>query len=146
MTRTVALLTTIVITVGTSSCGGDDPTPALASTPADTSAIAGDDREGLFPDVVDAAATPADDGTWTFEVTILSPYDTPQRYADAWRVLAPDETELGIRLLLHDHADEQPFTRSLTGVVIPTGITEVTIEARDQFNGWGGQTLTISLD
>ena len=48
---------------------------------------------------------------------------------------------LGVRELLHDHASEQPFTRSLTGVAIPDGVTTVTVEARDLANGWGGGTV-----
>ncbi len=102
--------------------------------------------DGLFPDVLGVSARQGDDGTWTFDVTISSPYDSPQRYADAWRVLAPDGTELGIRELAHDHAGEQPFTRSLAGVVIPDDVTEVTIEARDQINGWGGAVVNQPLD
>ena len=44
------------------------------------------------PTLVNATAAAADDGTWRFDVTLSSPYDTPERYADAWRVLAPDGT------------------------------------------------------
>jgi hypothetical protein len=98
-----------------------------------------------FPDVVTATATPRDDGTFDFTITISSPYDSPDRYADAWRVLAPDGTVFGIRELLHDHAAEQPFTRSLEGVKIPPNITTVTVEGRDLINGWGGRTVEIVL-
>lgn len=99
----------------------------------------------FFPDVLDATATQADDGTWTFNVTLSSPYDTPEQYADAWRVVDVDGNELGIRILGHDHATEQPFTRSHSGIVIPDGITSVTIEGRDQTNGWGGNFLEFDL-
>ena len=102
--------------------------------------------EQLFPDVVEAVATDAGDGTWRFDVTLSSPYDTPERYADAWRVLAPDGTELGVRILAHDHQNEQPFTRSLNGVEIPADVTVVTIEGRDQVSGWGGSTVEVDLD
>jgi hypothetical protein len=95
--------------------------------------------------VVTATATPRDDGTFDFTITISSPYDSPDRYADAWRVLAPDGTVFGIRELLHDHAAEQPFTRSLEGVKIPPNITTVTVEGRDLINGWGGRTVEIVL-
>ena len=105
-----------------------------------------DGAEELFPDVVAAEAAQADDGTWRFDVTLSSPYDTPERYADAWRVLAPDGTELGVRILTHDHQNEQPFTRSLAGVEIPADVSVVTIEGRDQVSGWGGATLEVALD
>jgi hypothetical protein len=144
MSRTASLLVTAVAFTLV-SCDGDDKasTPVSEPTTVSTAEPPGD---GLFPDVVDVAATHADDGTWTFDVTISSPYDTTERYADAWRVLAPDGTELGIRELAHHHAAEQPFTRSLTGVTIPDGIVTVTIEARDQRNGWGGATVDFTLD
>ncbi len=87
----------------------------------------------------------ADDGTWRFDVTLSSPYDTPERYADAWRILAPDGAELGVRVLAHDHQFEQPFTRSLSGVAIPSDVTTVTVQGRDQRNGWGGATVEVGL-
>ena len=94
-----------------------------------------------FPDVI-AVSIDGSDGTYDFDVTVSSPYDTPERYADGWRVLAPDGTVLGERPLAHDHADEQPFTRSLTDVEIPAGIRTVMVEARDLENGYGGGTVT----
>ena len=102
-------------------------------------------RTDDFPDILAAQATPEGDGAWRFDVTVSSPYDTPERYADAWRVVGPDGTEYGIRELTHDHASEQPFTRSQTGIVIPTDVTVVTVEGRDQANGWGGGALTVDL-
>ena len=95
--------------------------------------------------MVDAELTEDGDGTFTAAVTLSSPYDTPERYADAWRVLSPDGEELGIRELAHDHAAEQPFTRSQSGIAIPDDVAEVTIQGRDQENGWGGDELTIAV-
>jgi hypothetical protein len=97
-----------------------------------------------FPDVIDVAIS-GESGSYDFDVTVSSPYDSPERYADGWRVVAPDGTVLGERPLAHDHANEQPFTRSLTGVEIPADITEVTVEARDLVNDYGGATLTEAL-
>jgi hypothetical protein len=53
---------------------------------------------------------------------------------------------LGIRELAHDHAAEQPFTRSLAAVPVPAAVRIVTIEARDLVNGWGGATVEVDLD
>ena len=111
---------------------GDDETAETAET--------------VYPDVVDATARLDGDDTWTFSVTISSPYESADRYADAWRILGPDGAVLGVRELLHDHATEQPFTRSLGGVAIADSIEEVTIEGRDQVSGWGGATFTLALD
>jgi hypothetical protein len=99
-----------------------------------------------FPSVIAAEASQNDDGTWQFSVTVSSPYDSPERYADAWRVLDPEGAELGVRVLTHDHAGEQPFTRSLAGVTIDATVETVTIEGRDLLNGWGGTTLDMDLD
>ncbi|NNE73738.1 MAG: hypothetical protein HKN26_08755 [Acidimicrobiales bacterium] len=101
--------------------------------------------ETLFPDVLEVVVEPRDDGLFWIYTTMSSPYDSADRYADAWRVLAPDGTELGVRVLAHDHAAEQPFTRSLRDVAIPDDITEITVEGRDQLSGWGGGTVTVPV-
>jgi hypothetical protein len=101
-----------------------------------------DDQQ--FPEVLEATATMSA-ATWSFEVTMSSPYDTPERYADGWRVLGPDNEVYGEHTLTHDHAAEQPFTRTQSGVEIPEGVDEVTIEGRDLVNGYGGATVTVDL-
>jgi hypothetical protein len=126
------------------ACAGDDDASTTTSVPATTDTAGDDADDQRFPDVVDAAAR-SDGDAWSFEVTVSSPYDTPERYADAWRVVAPDGTVLGVRELLHDHANEQPFTRSLTGVEIPDDVATVTVEGRDSEYGWGGDTVTVTL-
>ena len=97
-----------------------------------------------FPKVLAAEATPKDNGDWSFNVTLSSVYDTPERYADAWRVLDDKNHQLGIRILGHDHGNEQPFTRSGT-VQIPKAIGTVFIEGRDQLNGWSGQRFELKI-
>ncbi len=126
----------------------DASTEQNASTGQDDESEAGEEAEGvveLFPDVVDVRAEQSGDGSWTFFVTLSSPYDTPERYADAWRVTGPDGEEYGVRVLTHDHQNEQPFTRSESGIVIPEGVTEVIVEGRDQVSGWGGETMRYQL-
>jgi hypothetical protein len=116
-------------------------TATTAASPTSLGDVGGDQGH---PDVIRAEAAWAGDG-WTFSATISSPYDTAQRYADAWRVVAPDGTVLGVRELAHHHAGEQPFTRSLAGVAVPSDVDRVTVEARDLANGWGGATVQIEL-
>ena len=101
--------------------------------------------EDAFPDVLAVELRPASERVYDVAVTISSPYDTPQRYADGWRVLAPDGNELGTHTLLHDHAGEQPFTRTQRGLHIPVGIEAVTVEGRDQVYGFGGATVTVDV-
>ena len=86
---------------------------------------------------------------WTrfdLDVTVSSPYDTPQRYADAFRATSEDGAVVyGVRELLHDHAGEQPFTRDLHGLEIPAGVRRIRVQARDRQHGWGGGTRVVSL-
>lgn len=105
-----------------------------------------EDTEELYPDVVGVDAVHDGAGLWTFHVTQSSPYDSPERYADAWRVVGPDGAVYGERILLHDHAAEQPFTRSQSGIEIPAAVTTVTVEGRDQVSGWGGATMDVTLE
>ncbi len=119
-------------------CGGD-PSPTEQAT---------NRREVLsqrFPEIVRATLDPIGDTTWSVRVTMSSPYDAPDRYADAWRVLLEDGTVLGVRELTHDHADEQPFTRALNNVEIPPGTESVFVEGRDLINGWSGDPLEVVL-
>lgn len=97
------------------------------------------------PDVQTVRVKAAGPNTFDFDVTIASPYDTAQRYADAFRVMSKDGRVFGERLLLHDHADEQPFTRDLYGVAISTGVRSVIIQARDLKYGYGGKTVEVTL-
>ena len=95
--------------------------------------------------VIEAAEARPSGGAWSFSVT-LSHGDTGwDDYADGWRVVAADGTELGFRELLHPHVNEQPFTRSLGGVTIPDGTEEVFIEARTNADGWGAARYPVSL-
>lgn len=101
-------------------------------------------EHALYPDVLEADASALGD-TYSFDVKISSPYDSPDRYADAFRVVGDDGVVYGVRELTHDHANEQPFTRSLTGVALPDHVRQVTIEGRDQVYGWGGATVELIL-
>ena len=80
-----------------------------------------------------------------FDVTIRHPDTGWDHYADAWEVLAPDGTRLGLRELAHPHEDEQPFTRSLEGVTVPSGIDHVLIRARCSVDGWATDTVRVDL-
>ena len=84
-------------------------------------------------------------GAWRLDVTLRHADSGWDHYADGWEVLAPDGTSLGMRVLAHPHVNEQPFTRSLGGVVIPDGITEVIIRARDNVDGWTAETYPLTL-
>ena len=110
-----------------------------------TAAAESKDVEQKFPDVVNVKVEASGNNHFDFDVTIASPYDSPQRYADAFRVLSMAGQPFGERKLLHDHADEQPFTRDLYSVSIPVGVRMVVIQARDQKYGYGGRTMQVIL-
>ncbi|MGI8575126.1 MAG: hypothetical protein ACR2MA_07225 [Egibacteraceae bacterium] len=101
--------------------------------------------EQRFPEVVDATLEPAVDGAYDLEVTISSPYDSQERYADGWRVLDQQGDVLGTHELLHPHQNEQPFTRSQTGLGLPAGTEQIVVEGRDSVNGYGGATVTVAV-
>ncbi len=107
------------------------------------SATAADNQK--YPDVVDVKVQARGENRFDFDVTVSSPYDTPQRYADAFRVKNPDGPSYGERILEHDHEHEQPFTRDLYGVLIPSGVRSVLVQARDQKYGYGGKGLEVVL-
>lgn len=98
-----------------------------------------------FPDVLSAKVRASVDGTYDFDVTISSPYDTAERYADGFRVTTSAGQVLGERRLWHDHQNEQPFTRDLPSVKIPSAVKVVVIQARDQQHGYGGHSIEIRL-
>ena len=104
------------------------------------------DLEGaLYPTIADVDVVVEGPDTYRFDVTVSSPYDSPERYADAWRIIGHDGTVYGERILLHDHANEQPFTRSLAGVAISAEVESVIVEGRDLVYGWGGRTIEVVL-
>lgn len=163
-----ALVSSALALAGCSAAAPSEQTPTsenTAATPAATPAAsttqgsAGSSAaaaEQKFPDIVAAELEPVGDQSrdqsegqlgdqYRIVVTVSSPYDSAARYADGWRVLADDTTVLAEHTLTHDHASEQPFTRSRGPFVIPPGVETVTVEGHDQHYGYGGGTVTIAV-
>ncbi len=101
----------------------------------------------LAGDVTVLAATLNDTGggRWGASVTLEHADSGWEHYADAWRVVSEDGTVYGTRTLAHPHENEQPFTRSLSGIAIPKAVTAVYIEAHDKVHGWAKQRLFVDL-
>ncbi|MHB1331322.1 MAG: hypothetical protein ACYCY1_01910 [Sulfuriferula sp.] len=108
-------------------------------------ALSADASAQKYPDVVSVKVHARATDIFDFDVTVSSPYDTPQRYADAFRAMGKDGKVFGVRKLVHDHASEQPFTRDLYDVRIPRDVHTVVIQAKDQRYGYGGKTVEITL-
>lgn len=157
--RALASLPVLVLLVACSS-GTTPPTampptaaPPTATPPtgaptsgASTATAAGTPTGAAhFPAIVRVLATRNADGSYDFAVTVSSPDDTPERYADGWHLLTPEGQELAVHQLTHDHQGEQPFTRTQSAVQIPTGINRVLVEGHDQRSGYGGEKAAVAL-
>jgi hypothetical protein len=96
-------------------------------------------------DVEDVVIKLRGDGTYLFDVTVRHADEGWDHYADSWEILTPDGEVLGTRKLAHPHVDEQPFTRSLSMVAVPDGVTQVRVRAGDSVHGFSGKEMTVAL-
>jgi len=95
-------------------------------------------------DVLKVEAVEERGDQWTFVVTVRHDDKDPDHWADWWIVRTPEGRELGRRVLLHSHVDEQPFTRD-ERIHLPRTVTVVVVEAHDKVHGYGGKTVTVDL-
>ncbi len=82
---------------------------------------------------------------WSASVTLEHADSGWAHYADAWRLVTADGTEFARRTLWHPHVNEQPFTRSLSGIVLPKGVTVFFVEAHDKVHGWSPDRVRVDL-
>jgi len=80
-----------------------------------------------------------------FEVTVRHTDNGWEHFADRWEILDEAGNVLATRVLRHPHVDEQPFTRSLIGVVLPEGLERVRVRAHDSLHGFGGAEIVVEL-
>ena len=125
-----------------------EPPPTSLPEPSPPPATA----TGANADVLHVRAIEAADGSWTFHVTVEHLDTGWEDYADGWDVLTPDGAVFKpdpdspfSRLLLHPHENEQPFTRSQSGIVITAGVTQVLVRAHDLVDGFGGREVLVDL-
>ena len=111
---------------------------ALALAAAGAAPVIADPAE-----IVAAAAERGPRG-WTVSVTLRHGDTGWDDYADGWRVLSDDGQVLGTRELLHPHVDEQPFTRTLSGLDLPEG-RHVWVESSTNATGWSGDRLRLPV-
>lgn len=95
-------------------------------------------------DVIAATASNIGGSTWRVESTVQHADTGWDHYANAFEVLGPDGALLEKRVLFHPHVNEQPFTRSVT-VIVPEGVTQVTVRAVDSVHGHGGAEMVLEL-
>lgn len=142
------LLLTVILGIVLSAC--QENQPAASPEPSDPQPSS---DSAANADVVFVKAVQDTEGSWNFQVTVEHPDTGWEDYADGWDVLLPDGTVLlpdpespFTRLLLHPHENEQPFTRSQSGIQIPAGVDQVRVRAHDLVDGFGGKEVTVYLD
>ena len=86
------------------------------------------------------------DQTWTFSVTLKHDDKGWKHYANEWQVIGTDNKIFGTRTLYHPHVNEQPFTRSLSGIKIPKGINSVRVVAKDTVHGLSHHAVEVNLE
>ena len=103
-------------------------------------------------DVLFVKAVLDDDGTWAFHVTVSHPDTGWEDYTDGWdlvtedgKVIKKSDSDIFTRLLLHPHENEQPFTRSQSGLNISNDALTLTVRAHDIVDGFGGAEVRVDL-
>ena len=96
-------------------------------------------------DVVKVDTKKAGNSIYHFNVTVSHADTGWDHYANKWDVVGAGGTVYGTRILHHPHVDEQPFTRSLSGVVIPARVKTVTVRAHDSVHKYGGKVILVDL-
>lgn len=137
------LLLSVILGLGSGACQ-ESQTAADSEPAAESPANA---------DVVFVKGVQDSEDSWTFHVTVEHPDTGWEDYADGWDVLLRDGTVLFpdpekpfTRLLLHPHENEQPFTRSQSGIRIPQDVNQVRVRAHDLVDGFGGKEVIVYLD
>lgn len=96
-------------------------------------------------DVIKVEVRQQGNNSYSFDVTVTHHDEGWDHYANKWDIVSPDGTVLGTRTLHHPHTNEQPFTRSLSQVKIPEGISQVSVRAHDSVHEYGGKTAIVEL-
>lgn len=96
-------------------------------------------------DVLKADIERQPDGKYRIAATLRHADSGWDHYANRWEVLGPQGQVIATRTLLHPHIHEQPFTRSLSGIEIPSTWTWVRIRAHDLVHGNSGREVTLSV-
>ena len=95
-----------------------------------------------YAHVLGATFTQTAADTYTVSATVRHDDKGWDDYADAFQVKG-EGVENGLRELLHPHDEEQPFTRSQSGV---GASGEVWLEARTNVAGSGGSKIYVDLE
>lgn len=143
MKATALVAVTLIIACGGNS--GTEPTVTPGSVDAGTSAGATASTNPPPAGCADVVSVEIrGGGPYTFAVTVASPDEGWDKYADEWKIVAEDGSIVGVRELTHPHVEEQPFTRSLSGVAVDPG-SVVEVSARDSIEGYCGESISVTV-
>jgi len=96
-------------------------------------------------DVLDVVVSCNGDSVCRFDVTVKHDDEGWKHYANRWEILSPNGEILATRVLAHPHDNEQPFTRSLANVRIPSDLHEVVVRVHDLQHEYGGEEFVVKL-
>jgi len=103
-------------------------------------------------DVTNVFAREERDGTWTFHVTVEHSDVGMDDFVDGWNVvtaggeiLKMESTNRFTKTLRMPHVNEQPFTRTQKGLLIPKGTKKLRVRAHDKVHGFGGEEVVVDL-
>ena len=95
--------------------------------------------------VVDVKANCNANKVCTFNVTLEHEDTGWKHYANKWEIYTPKGKLLASRTLYHPHVNEQPFTRSLSGVIIPKGLNKVIVKGHDLVHGYSDDVFVYEF-
>ena len=99
-----------------------------------------------FAQVTHVKATQKPGGSWCFDASVRHNDQGWKHYADGWEVIDLEGNQLGYRHLAHPHDNEQPFTRSLCNINIPSEMSTVIVRAKCNKHGFGGKPFIVELN
>ena len=79
--------------------------------------------------IIKASAELTSAKKFNISVTVEHADEGWDHFANAWRVFSTEGELIGERALHHPHVKEQPFTRTLLGLEVPSDLNEVVIVA-----------------
>lgn len=82
---------------------------------------------------------------WNIHVTVEHEDTGWDHYADGWEVQDAEGNVLAYRKLMHPHVNEQPFTRSISGVIIPDGTREIFVKGHCSVGGWATDLIKVDI-
>jgi len=95
--------------------------------------------------VVNAVITQNSGGTFRVDASVRHPDTGWDHYANNFQILDGAGNVLATRVLVHPHVNEQPFTRSQGGIVIPATIKKVFVRAKCSIDGDGVELFKLDV-